>query len=48
MDQEETRQANGELPVAKNEDVEFSVELADEDDREAMQRAEEADQRAEQ
>lgn len=48
MDQEEKLQANGELPVAKNEDVEFSAELADEDDREAMQRAEEADQRAEQ
>jgi hypothetical protein len=36
-----------ELPVAKNEDVEFSAELADEDDREAQERANAADQRQE-
>ena len=48
MDENENKQANRKLPVAKNEDVEFSLELADEDDREAKQRAEEADQRAEQ
>ncbi|MBN2983289.1 MULTISPECIES: YfhD family protein [Cohnella] len=34
------------LPVASAEDVEFSQELADEDDLEAQQRAEEADRRA--
>lgn len=37
-----------ELPVAKNEDVEFAAELADEDDLEAQQRAEAADDRQEQ
>lgn len=36
------------LPVAKNEDVEFSEELADEADREAARRAAAADQRNEQ
>lgn len=34
------------LPVASAEDVEFSDELADEDDREAQERAREADARA--
>lgn len=34
------------LPKAKAEDVEFSEALADEDDREAQQRAAEADRRA--
>jgi hypothetical protein len=34
------------LPIGKNEDVEFSEELADEADRQAAQRAAEADQRA--
>jgi len=34
------------LPVAKSEDVEFSEELADRDDREARNRAEAADRRA--
>ncbi|WP_328699937.1 YfhD family protein [Chengkuizengella marina] len=33
------------LPIAKNEDVEFSESLADEDDLEAQKRAKEADQR---
>ncbi|MGN7380413.1 MULTISPECIES: YfhD family protein [unclassified Paenibacillus] len=35
------------LPIARNEDVEFSRELADEDDLEALARAEAADERAE-
>ncbi|WP_123043550.1 YfhD family protein [Cohnella candidum] len=35
------------LPTASAEDVEFSEELADEDDREAQQRAAEADRRQE-
>jgi hypothetical protein len=34
------------LPVASAEDVEFSYELADEDDLEALQRAAEANRRA--
>jgi hypothetical protein len=38
---------NKKLPIAKNEDVEFSVELADREDREALQRAKAADKRAE-
>ncbi|WP_112179529.1 MULTISPECIES: YfhD family protein [Paraliobacillus] len=33
--------------IAKNEDVEFSRELADKDDMEAMNRMQEADERAE-
>lgn len=35
------------LPIAKNEDVEFSMDLADEDDLEALQRAKKADKRQE-
>lgn len=35
------------LPIAKNEDVEYSEELADADDRAAQHRAEEAEQRQE-
>lgn len=35
------------LPIAKNEDVEFSRELADEDDMEAVARMEAADKRVE-
>ncbi|MGM0880663.1 MAG: YfhD family protein [Bacillota bacterium] len=35
------------LPIAKNEDVEFSEELADEADRQAARRAAAADQRNE-
>ncbi|UVI32113.1 YfhD family protein [Paenibacillus spongiae] len=35
------------LPIGKNEDVEFSEALADEDDKEAQRRAFEADARAE-
>ena len=37
-----------ELPIGQNEDVEFSEELADEDDRKAQQRARAADERAKQ
>lgn len=33
------------LPVAKNEDVEFEVEFADEEDMEAVERANDADAR---
>lgn len=40
-------QNRNELPIAKNEDVEYSAELADADDLEAQQRAEAADCRAE-
>ncbi|WP_276356009.1 YfhD family protein [Cohnella caldifontis] len=39
-------QTSGSLPMASAEDVEFSEALADEDDLEARQRAEEADRRA--
>lgn len=35
------------LPIGKNEDVEFSRELADENDLEAQARAKAADERAE-
>ncbi|WP_159883798.1 YfhD family protein [Paenibacillus puerhi] len=43
-----TRQAEDrQLPQAKNEDVEFSEQLADSDDREAAKRAAEADARQE-
>lgn len=34
-------------PIGKNEDVEFSRELADEDDLEALERMEAADRRQE-
>ncbi|MBP1156355.1 MULTISPECIES: YfhD family protein [unclassified Paenibacillus] len=39
--------AQNELPIAKNEDVEFSSELADAEDMEANRRAEAADSRQE-
>lgn len=35
----------GDLPIGEYEDVEFSEEFADEDDREAQERARAADQR---
>ncbi|RUS48513.1 YfhD family protein [Cohnella sp. AR92] len=38
--------ASSSLPTAKAEDVEFSSELADEEDRVAQKRAAEADKRA--
>nr|WP_284240201.1 YfhD family protein [Paenibacillus glycanilyticus] len=37
----------GDLPVGKNEDVEFSEELADAADKKAVERAAAADARAE-
>ncbi|MCS7458506.1 YfhD family protein [Paenibacillus doosanensis] len=36
---------NQKLPIAKNEDVEYDAEFADEEDMEAGQRAEQADAR---
>ncbi|MBP3966175.1 MULTISPECIES: YfhD family protein [Paenibacillus] len=45
-DQDLEKQNFAELPIGKNEDVEFSAELADEEDKKAMQRAAEADARA--
>lgn len=39
-------QNDEQLPTARAEDVEFSNELADENDREAQRRADEADRRA--
>lgn len=41
----EAAQAGRRLPTAKNEDVEYSSELADADDLEAVERAEQADAR---
>ncbi|GFN30317.1 YfhD family protein [Paenibacillus xylaniclasticus] len=38
----------GNLPIVENEDVEFSEELADEDDKVAQRRAEAADRRVKQ
>jgi hypothetical protein len=42
---EEAKQAKRKLPINKNEDVEFSRELADQEDKEAQARADKADQR---
>ena len=47
MDQDRLKQMKKQLPIAKNEDVEFSREMADEDDVEANNRAKAADQRQE-
>lgn len=44
---ERSEQANRNLPTAKNEDMEFSAELADQDDMEAAERADAADYRQE-
>lgn len=41
------KEASG-MPIGKNEDVEFSRELADQDDLEARERAAEADARQQQ
>jgi len=41
----QTFESKRELPVAKNEDVEYSAEMADEEDLEAAERAQEADAR---
>lgn len=40
-------QTSSQLPIASNQDVEFSDELADEEDREAQERAEAAARRVE-
>lgn len=47
MNQKQHQEEQGKLPVAKNEDVEFSAEVADRDDFEAAERAEAADHRQE-
>ncbi|WP_371320131.1 YfhD family protein [Chengkuizengella axinellae] len=39
------KESNKNLPISKNEDVEFSEELADEEDMKAQERAAEADHR---
>ena len=41
------QQSANELPVVKNEDVEFAAEVADADDFEAAERAQAADNRQE-
>jgi hypothetical protein len=41
----ENRVSKKSIPVAKNEDVEYSTELADQKDLEAAIRSEEADKR---
>jgi YfhD-like protein len=46
MSEDLKKQNFGNLPIGKNEDVEFSEEQADEADRVAMKRAEDADARA--
>jgi len=46
MNEQEKRRRKGKLPVAVGEDVEYSEELADADDREAAERAKAADERA--
>lgn len=46
MSEQEKQRQIGKLPVAVNEDVEYSEELADADDREAAERAKAADERA--
>ncbi|WP_084783513.1 YfhD family protein [Paenibacillus sp. FJAT-26967] len=43
----EKQNQENELPIGKSEDVEFSAELADAEDLEALQRAEAADSRQE-
>jgi hypothetical protein len=47
MNQKLNNLAQSNLPVAKQEDVEFSAEVADKDDFEAAQRAQAADDRQE-
>jgi len=41
------KQQDKQLPIAKNEDVEFAAEVADADDYEAAERAQAADYRQE-
>ncbi|WP_082927949.1 YfhD family protein [Paenibacillus oryzisoli] len=47
MNQKNNSQGRNNLPVAKQEDVEFSAEVADRDDFEAAERAKAADDRQE-
>jgi hypothetical protein len=44
---EQQEERDKKLPIAKNEDVEFSMEAADEEDIEAVKRMEAADSRQE-
>lgn len=44
---EKKNQGKEQLPINKVEDVEFSQDLADQEDLEALQRAQEADRRQE-
>lgn len=45
MEDQRDRNRNKQLPITRNEDVEFSSEAADEEDLEALMRAEAADHR---
>nr|WP_090815937.1 YfhD family protein [Paenibacillus sp. yr247] len=47
MSQKKNQQEQRQLPVVKNEDVEFAAEIADENDFEAAERAQAADYRQE-
>jgi len=47
MNADEKQETHSHLPIAKNEDVEFAVEQADENDLEAVLRAHAADDRQE-
>jgi hypothetical protein len=47
MSQKQNQQEESQLPVVKNEDVEFTAEIADADDFEAAERAQAADYRQE-
>ncbi|MDD9268697.1 YfhD family protein [Paenibacillus sp. GCM10023248] len=47
MSAKRSQENQGKLPIAKNEDVEFSAEVADRDDFEAAERANAADHRQE-
>ncbi|MDF2964410.1 MAG: YfhD-like protein [Paenibacillus sp.] len=46
--QKQQRESQQRLPIGKNEDVDYSAEMADEDDLEAVERANQADARQEQ
>lgn len=43
--QQKSFESNDKLPIAKNEDVDYSAEMADEEDLEAVDRANQADAR---
>ncbi|WP_261305693.1 YfhD family protein [Paenibacillus andongensis] len=47
MSPKQNQKQQSELPVVKNEDVEFAAEVADADDFEAAERAQAADYRQE-